>query len=311
MNATAAPSPKMEAQDAAPNAHIALRQWEPDAPYARRLRDARDDQRYAVYLDERPNYLASTAFYIDAADVFFAKGQTELALRVLSNLAEMDLENRHVLRVLGHRLMQARFGRVIEAIRENEARMEAIGFATYRYKLVCFVIAGALCGLAGALLANQNSFVSPKLIEWTQSGTLMVMVILGGVGYHYGGAIGALVMLVLEEVISSYTIYWQLPVGLIKFAVVNHWEGAGQYLSEVRILTPDRAQAIAVSQPASFAVPEDGYADNVTVFINTNFQQAGDYIVQTLVNSSLFAERVLPVILAGDQQPVTRSEQVN
>ena len=107
MNATAAPSPKMEAQDAAPNAHIALRQWEPDAPYARRLRDARDDQRYAVYLDERPNYLASTAFYIDAADVFFAKGQTELALRVLSNLAEMDLENRHILRILAYRLQQA------------------------------------------------------------------------------------------------------------------------------------------------------------------------------------------------------------
>lgn len=102
-----APSPKAQAQDSAPNAHIALRQWEPDAPYARRLRDARDDQRYAVYLDERPNYLASTAFYIDAADVFFAKGQTELALRVLSNLAEMDLENRHILRILAYRLQQA------------------------------------------------------------------------------------------------------------------------------------------------------------------------------------------------------------
>jgi hypothetical protein len=103
----------------------------------------------------------------------------------------------------------------------------------------------------------------------------------------------------------------QLPVGLIKFAVVNHWEGAGQYLSEVRILTPDRSQAIAVSQPSSFGVPDDGYADNVTVFINTNFSQAGDYVVQTLVNSSLFAERVLPVILAGQQASVTQSEQVN
>jgi hypothetical protein len=102
----------------------------------------------------------------------------------------------------------------------------------------------------------------------------------------------------------------QLPVTLIKFAVVNHWEGEGQYLSEVRILTPDRSQAIAVSQPSSFAVPPDGYADNVTVFINTNFHQAGDYIVQTLINSSLFAERVLPVMLAG-QQPMTHSEQVN
>ncbi len=102
----------------------------------------------------------------------------------------------------------------------------------------------------------------------------------------------------------------QLPVTLIKLAVVNHWEGEGQYLSEVRILTPDRSQAIAVSQPTGFAVPPDGYADNVTFFLNTSFLQAGDYVVQTLINSSLFAERLLPVILAG-QQPVTHSEQVN
>lgn len=101
----------------------------------------------------------------------------------------------------------------------------------------------------------------------------------------------------------------QLPVTLIKFAVINHWSGEGQYLSEVRILTPNRAQAIAVSQPASFTVPPDGYADNVTVFINTNFLQSGDYVVQTLVNSSLFAEKVLPVMHAG-QQTVTESEQV-
>lgn len=119
-----------------------------------------------------------------------------------------------------HRLIHARFGRVVEAIRENETRMEAIGFPTYRYKLVCFVIAGGICGLAGALLANQNGFVSPKLIEWTQSGNLMIMVILGGVGYHYGGIIGAIVLLVLEEVISAYTIYWQLPVGIILLAIV-------------------------------------------------------------------------------------------
>jgi branched-chain amino acid transport system permease protein len=119
-----------------------------------------------------------------------------------------------------HRLLHARFGRVIEAIRVNEARMETIGFATYRYKLVCFVIAGALAGLAGALLANQNSFVSPKLIDWVQSGQLMIMVILGGVAYLYGGAIGALVLLLLEEVLSSYTIYWQLPVGIILLAIV-------------------------------------------------------------------------------------------
>jgi branched-chain amino acid transport system permease protein len=119
-----------------------------------------------------------------------------------------------------HRLVQARFGRVIEAIRENETRMEAIGFPTYRYKLVCFVIAGAVCGLAGALLANQGNFVSPRLLDWAQSGSLMIMVILGGIGHLYGGAIGAIVLLVLEEVLSAYTIYWQLPVGVILLAIV-------------------------------------------------------------------------------------------
>ncbi len=102
----------------------------------------------------------------------------------------------------------------------------------------------------------------------------------------------------------------QLPVTLIKFAVINHWSGEGQYLSEVRLLTPDRSQAIAISQPSGFSIPPDGYADNVTVFINTSFVQAGDYVVQTLVNSSLFAERILPVIVAG-QPVVTQSEQVH
>jgi hypothetical protein len=103
----------------------------------------------------------------------------------------------------------------------------------------------------------------------------------------------------------------QLPVSLLKFAVVNHWRGEGQYLSEVRILTPDRTQPIAVSQPASFAVPPDGYADNVTVFVNTAFYQPGNYVVQTLINSSLFAERILPVMLVQQAMPATESERIN
>jgi branched-chain amino acid transport system permease protein len=119
-----------------------------------------------------------------------------------------------------HRLANARFGRVVEAIRENETRMEAIGFATYRYKLACFAIGGAIAGLAGALLANQNSYVNPNLLYWTQSGTLMIMVILGGVGALYGGLIGAAVLLVLEEVTSVYTIHWQLGVGAVLLAIV-------------------------------------------------------------------------------------------
>ena len=103
----------------------------------------------------------------------------------------------------------------------------------------------------------------------------------------------------------------QMPVSLIKFAIVNHWRGSGQFLSEVRILTPDRNQVIAVSQPTSFSVPPDGYADNVTVFINTGFQQPGHYVVQTLINSTLFAERTLPVLLMQASEDFTASPHLN
>lgn len=106
------------------------------------------------------------------------------------------------------RLVNARFGRVIQAIRENEARMEAIGFPAFRYKLICFALAGALGGLAGALLANQNSYVNPGVLHWTESGTLMVMVILGGVGNLYGGVLGAVGLLGLEEFLANHRIEW-------------------------------------------------------------------------------------------------------
>jgi len=125
-----------------------------------------------------------------------------------------------------HRLLHARFGRVIEAIRENETRATAIGYPVYRYQLLCFVISGAVAGLAGALIVNQTSYAGPTLLHWVQSGTLMIMVILGGVGRFWGGPIGAAVLLVLEEVFSAspllgpYALHWQLPVGLILLAVV-------------------------------------------------------------------------------------------
>jgi Ca-activated chloride channel homolog len=86
---------------------IQLKKWEPDAAYASRLHAAASDTAYRIYLDERPRYLASTAFFLDVADILFDKGQPALAQRVLSNLAEMDLENRQILRVLGYRLLQA------------------------------------------------------------------------------------------------------------------------------------------------------------------------------------------------------------
>jgi branched-chain amino acid transport system permease protein len=109
---------------------------------------------------------------------------------------------------------------VLQAIRENEVRMTAIGFPVFRYKLVAFTLAGALAGLAGALLANLGGFVSPALMQWSQSGMLMIMVILGGVGYLYGGVIGAVFFLLLEELLTHFTIHWQLGLGAVLLFVV-------------------------------------------------------------------------------------------
>jgi branched-chain amino acid transport system permease protein len=131
-----------------------------------------------------------------------------------------------------HRLAHSRFGRAIQAIRENEARAEAIGFPVYRHKLACFVIAGAAGGLAGVLLASHGKYVNPNVLHWTQSGTLMVMVILGGVGRLWGGVIGAATLLGLEDLIANHRVEWlaslvpnyqqhaSLGVGIVLLAIV-------------------------------------------------------------------------------------------
>ena len=103
------------------------------------------------------------------------------------------------------RIVNSRFGLVIEGARSNDRRMRAIGFPTFRYKLVCFVIAGAMCGLAGVLLANHTNFISPAMMHWTRSGDLMVMVVLGGMRSMFGPLIGAMTFLLLEEALSRVT----------------------------------------------------------------------------------------------------------
>jgi branched-chain amino acid transport system permease protein len=122
------------------------------------------------------------------------------------------------------RIVNSRFGMVIQGARSNERRMRAIGFPTFRYKLLCFVVAGAMCGLAGALLANHTNFISPATMHWTRSGDLIVMVVLGGMQATFGPLIGALTFLVLEEGLSRVTEYSNLILGpfLLVVAIAMH-----------------------------------------------------------------------------------------
>ena len=103
----------------------------------------------------------------------------------------------------------------------------------------------------------------------------------------------------------------QLPVSVLKLAIVNHWQGQGNYLSEVRILSPDRQHPVVVSQPTPFEITTGGYADNISFFVNVTFPVSGRYVVQTLIDSNLFEEQMLFVSDVGEAELVGASEAVN
>ena len=119
----------------------------------------------------------------------------------------------------------SRFGRVLKGARQNEARLNALGIDPFAYRLAAFVIAGVMAGLAGALLANHAEFVSPAYMSWHRSGELIVMVVLGGMGYLHGAILGAIAYLVLEEVLSGYTEHWRLIFGPLLILVVLYARG--------------------------------------------------------------------------------------
>ena len=126
-----------------------------------------------------------------------------------------------------HRLVNSRFGMVLRAAKSNEARALALGFSPYRYRLTAFVIAGAMGGLAGALLVNQVSFLTPEYMHWTRSGEIMFMVILGGMGTSAGPLLGSFAFLLLEDVLSNWRDprwigeHWQVILGpLLVLAVL-------------------------------------------------------------------------------------------
>jgi branched-chain amino acid transport system permease protein len=117
-------------------------------------------------------------------------------------------------------IRRSRFGHALTGIRANEQRMRAAGYPTYAYKLAAFVIAGALAGLAGCLLAVKDGAVNPELLSWHESGAVLLMLILGGIGHLRGAVIGAIAFTLLKEFFQSEALlgplasHWQLTLGL-------------------------------------------------------------------------------------------------
>lgn len=123
------------------------------------------------------------------------------------------------------RVLQSPFGRVLVGIKSNEHRMQSMGYLTFRYKLAAFALAGGLGGIAGFLYAVVFGFVTPELLSWHQSGNVLLMVILGGMG-NLGGAIaGAFAFTGMQEVFSAWTKHWQLAMGGVIVAAVLFMPG--------------------------------------------------------------------------------------
>lgn len=118
------------------------------------------------------------------------------------------------------RLVDSRFGVILRATAQNERRVVALGIPPLRYKLAAFVISGAVTGLAGALWATGQQFVSPSDMSWIKAADFVVMAVLGGMARVWGPVFGALVIVLIEALLPGYTIFWQLPFGIFVILVV-------------------------------------------------------------------------------------------
>jgi branched-chain amino acid transport system permease protein len=126
------------------------------------------------------------------------------------------------------KFINSRFGMVVRGSHSNDARMQAIGFPTFKYRLAAFVIAGVVCGLAGFLLGNLTEFLTPEYMHWFRSGELMIMVMVGGMGTLFGPLFGAFAYLMMEDFLANFTEYWQFYFGpililLVLFAKQGLW----------------------------------------------------------------------------------------
>jgi len=163
-------------------------------------------------------------------------GDDGLSVDLRSEFASLDIEEPWIFFLVCYgflllvlfivsRLTHSHFGRVLQAARQNESRVRALGVNPYGYRLVAFVVAGVICGLSGVLFANFSYFVSPGMVEWTRSGELMFMVILGGMSSLFGPLVGAVCFVLVEHVLSRWTVFWHLPFGLLLLGVVLFGRG--------------------------------------------------------------------------------------
>jgi len=137
-------------------------------------------------------------------------------------------------------LLASNFGRALIGIKINEHRLRALGFPTFRYKLASYMLSGTLAGLAGYLAALQFGFVSPEILSWHISGSVLMMVILGGMGSLHGAALGAFVFILLQEVLSNQAWFG---------AVAKHWQLAmGLFIIAVALLLPHGLVGIGASR---------------------------------------------------------------
>ncbi len=173
-------------------------------------------------------------------------GDDGLVIEIRSEVPGLDMENNLVLYTLAylsllvclyivHRVVNSRFGMVLKGSMQNETRMRALGFNCYIYRLTAYIISGAMCGYAGALLGNFSSFISPEMMDWTRSGELLFMIILGGAGTLFGPLLGTTAFLALEELLSGLTIYWHLIFGALLIVTVLFVRGGlTGYLDRLR-----------------------------------------------------------------------------
>ncbi len=122
-------------------------------------------------------------------------------------------------------IIHSRFGMVLQGAKDNNDRVVSLGYNTYLYRLTAYVISGAICGYSGALLGNFATFISPEMMDWSRSGELMFMVILGGAGTTLGPVAGSMIFILLEQFLSRYTTYWHLPFGIMLILIVLFLRG--------------------------------------------------------------------------------------